>query len=164
MVFALVLLPALSFIGIVTFQRVVQITSEDISYARRIARLREFYVDVAPELEPYMTIVRGVAAAERLRGATPHPSGWQLFLTIAGVVAVVNSVIVGAAAALLIGAITSSLAPSVTVGLPVGILALLLHMRYLRRSQTGADGEIIDEFAVVAPARNPLQASSPTVS
>jgi hypothetical protein len=41
-VFALVLLPSLSFIGLVTFQRVAQITSEDIAYAQRIAGLREF--------------------------------------------------------------------------------------------------------------------------
>jgi hypothetical protein len=90
-------LPALSFIGLVTFQRLAQITSEDIAYAQRIARLREFYVDVAPRLEPYLTIVRGAAAAQRLRGARPHPSGCQLFLTLAGMVALVNSVIVGAA-------------------------------------------------------------------
>jgi hypothetical protein len=38
-VFALVLLPVLSFVGLVTFQRVAQITSEDIACAQRIARL-----------------------------------------------------------------------------------------------------------------------------
>jgi hypothetical protein len=105
-VFALVLLPALSFIGIVTFQRLAQITGEDIAYAQRIARLRQFYVDVAPQLEPYLTIVRGAAAAQRLRGARPHPGGWQLFLTMSGLAALVNSVIVGAAGAIMIDALT----------------------------------------------------------
>jgi hypothetical protein len=150
--FALVLLPTLSFIGLVTFQRLTQITSEDIAYAQRIARLREFYVDVAPQLEPYLTIVRGAAAAERLRGARSHPSGWQLFLTFAGLVALINSVIVGAAGAIMIDGITDdSLAPSVAVGVPAGILALLLHMGYLRRAQSAVDRETHDEFAVVAP-------------
>jgi hypothetical protein len=157
-VFALVLLPVLSFVGLVTFQRVAQITSEDIAYAQRIARLREFYVDVAPQLEPYLTIVRGTAAAQRLRGARPHASGWQLFLTIAGLVALVNAVIVGAAGAIMIDAITDdSLAPSLTVGVPAGILALLLEIGYLRRSQSRVDGEIRDEFAVVAPSSDPLR-------
>ena len=47
------LLPVLAFIGIVTFGRLVQTTDEDIAYARRIAKLRAFYVEVAPELEPF---------------------------------------------------------------------------------------------------------------
>jgi hypothetical protein len=155
-VFALVLLPVLAFIGLVTFGRLAQITGEDIAYAQRIARLREFYVDVAPRLEPYLTIVRGAAAAERLRGARPHPGGWQLFLTLTGTVALVNSVIVGAAGAIMIDAITDdSLAPSVAVGVPAGILALLLHIGYLRRSQSAVGGETHDEFAVVAPPSGP---------
>jgi hypothetical protein len=162
---ALVLLPALAFIGVVTFQRLVQTTSEDIAYAQRIARLREFYVDVAPQLEPYLTIVRGAGAVQRLRGMRPHPSGWQLFRTMAGLVALVNSVIVGAAGAILIDAITDdSLGPSGAVGAPLGIFALLLHMRYLRRSESGVDGEIRDEFAVVPSAPDPSRDSSRTLS
>lgn len=154
--FALVLLPVLSFIGLVTFQRLAQIASEDIAYAQRIARVREFYVDVAPQLEPYLTIVRGATAAQRLRGARPHPSGWQLFLTLAGMVALVNSVIVGSAGAIMIDAITDdSLAPSVAIGVLAGILALLLHIAYLRRSQSAVDGETHDEYAILAPPSGP---------
>ena len=150
------LIAVLSFIGLVTFGRLAQITGEDIAYAQRIARLREFYVDVAPGLEPYLTIVRGAAAAQHLRGARPHPGGWQLFLTLTGTVALINSVIVGAAGAIMIDAITDdSLAPSVAVGVPVGILALLLHIGYLRRSQSAVGGETHDEFAVVAPPSGP---------
>lgn len=151
-VFALVLLPTLSFIGVVTFERLVQITSEDIAYAQRIARLREFYVDLAPQLEPYLAIVRGAAGALDSRGTRPRPSSWQLFLTIAGMVALVNAVIVGATCAIVIDAITDdSLGASVIAGVPVGIVTLLFHMRYLRHSESGVDREIHDEFAVVAP-------------
>jgi hypothetical protein len=164
-VFAIVLLPTLSFIGIVTFQRLAQITSEDIAYAQRIARLREFYVDLAPQLEPYLTIVRGAAAAQHLRTARPRPSGWQLFLTIAGMVALINAVIVGATGAILIDAITDdSLGPSAMAGVPAGIVTLLFHMRYLRRSESGVDGEIHDEYAVMAAVAGPPSASSPTLS
>jgi hypothetical protein len=156
-VFALVLLPALSFIGVATLQRMAQTTSEDIGYAQRIARLREFYVDVAPQLKPYLMIVRRAAAGQRLRGARSHPSGWQLFLTLAGMAALVNSVIVGAVGAIMIDAITGdSLAPSLVVGVLAGILALLLHVGYLR-SQSPVDGEIRDEFAVVASPSDPLR-------
>src|SRR3569832_1705570 len=51
--FALILLPVLAFIGIVTYQRLVQASIEDIAYAQRIGRLRDFYLTLAPELAPY---------------------------------------------------------------------------------------------------------------
>jgi hypothetical protein len=38
--FALILLPVLAFVGVVTFQRLVQSSIEDIAYAQRVARLR----------------------------------------------------------------------------------------------------------------------------
>src|SRR3954465_11699639 len=39
--FALILLPVLAFVGVVTFQRLVQSSIEDIAYAQRIGRLRD---------------------------------------------------------------------------------------------------------------------------
>ena len=43
--FGLVLLPTLSFLGLVTFERVLQSGIEDHYYARRIAQLRSYYFD-----------------------------------------------------------------------------------------------------------------------
>jgi hypothetical protein len=57
--FSLLLLPVLAFVGVVTFQRLVQSSLEDIAYAQRIARLRSLYVALAPELEPYLLVARG---------------------------------------------------------------------------------------------------------
>src|SRR5215217_7128399 len=57
--FALILLPVLAFVGVVTFQRLVQLSIEDIAYAQRIARLRRLYVALAPELQPYLLVPRG---------------------------------------------------------------------------------------------------------
>jgi hypothetical protein len=85
--FALILLPVLAFVGVVTFVRLVQSSIEDLAYAHRIALLRSFYLRVSPELEPYLVAVPGA------RAAAP-PSAWQLTLTAAGMVAVVNSVVV----------------------------------------------------------------------
>lgn len=55
--FGLVLLPTLAFVGLVTFERAVQSGVEDLGYARRIARLRAYYFDNAPELAPYLLSV-----------------------------------------------------------------------------------------------------------
>src|ERR1700749_1241909 len=66
--FSLVLLPTLAFVGLATFERVVQSGVEDLGYARRIAMLRGYYCDNAPELGPYLL---SVPAAGRLRGQGP---------------------------------------------------------------------------------------------
>jgi hypothetical protein len=52
--FGLVLLPTLAFTGLVTFERVLQSGIEDLRYAERIALLRGYYIDEAPELIPYL--------------------------------------------------------------------------------------------------------------
>ena len=48
--FGLVLLPTLAFVGLVTFERALQIGLEDHLLTRRIALLREYYFREAPEL------------------------------------------------------------------------------------------------------------------
>jgi hypothetical protein len=90
----------LAFIGVASFQRLVQSSIEDIAYAQRVARLRAFYLDVAPELEPFLLVVREPRFAALLHHETLQPSAWQLTLTAAGMVAVVNSVVIGACAGL----------------------------------------------------------------
>lgn len=54
--FGLALLPTLTFIGLVTFERVLQSGIEDHDYARRISRLRAFYFDADPEIARYMPV------------------------------------------------------------------------------------------------------------
>jgi hypothetical protein len=144
--FALVLLPAVAVVGLVTFERLVQLTNEDIAFAQRIARLRAFYVDAAPELQPYLTVVPGGRTS-------PEPSASQLLLTIAGMVAFVNSGIVGAAAGILAAAASSAdLADALVVGIPTGAAALVLHLRRQRRVLRVSRSETIDALAVVVPA------------
>jgi hypothetical protein len=103
--FSLLLLPVLAFVGIVTFQRLVQSSLEDIAYAQRIARLRTFYVALAPELEPYLLALRERPAESLPHGGRLGPSRWQLTLTTAGMVATVNSVVIGASAGLVVAAV-----------------------------------------------------------
>lgn len=71
--FALILLPALAFVGVVTFQRLVQSSIEDIAYAQRVARLRAFYLDVAPGLEEFLLVVRGPPAEAPLHHESRRP-------------------------------------------------------------------------------------------
>src|SRR5215813_4166229 len=55
--FGVIVLSTLSFVGLVTFERVLQSGIEDHGYAQRIARLRAFYFDCAPEITGYLVSV-----------------------------------------------------------------------------------------------------------
>jgi hypothetical protein len=149
--FALLLLPVLAFVGVVTFQRLVQSSLEDIAYAQRVARLRSFYLTLAPELEPYLLVVRGRPRESPLHGGAIAPSSWQLTLTTAGMVAVVNSVVIGAAAGLVLAAFgTASLAITLTAGAVLGASALALHQGHHRRARNAYEPEAIDRIATLA--------------
>ena len=88
--FGLILLPTLAFVGLATFHRVLQSGIEDLGYARRIAQLRDYYFDHAPELVGYL-----LSPAERLPTPGLGIVLWQQFLTVAGMVAVITAVLVG---------------------------------------------------------------------
>lgn len=149
--FALILLPVLVFVGVVTFLRLVQSSLEDIAFAQRIALLRDLYLRLSPELEPYVLAVRGSRAAV-LGGERLAPSAWQLTLTTAGMIAVVNSVVVAAVAGLALAA--AGVDP---LGLPlafaavVGAGALALHQRHHRRARDAYTPEEVDRAAIVVP-------------
>ena len=132
---ALTLLPTLTFVGFVTFNRVLQNGLEDLVYAHRIARLRGFYFEHAPELDAYLL---SVPPARRLaiEGAGGGGRGWwQHFLTGAGLAAVITSVLAGASVALLAAAMADhSLAGAVAAGGVVAVVALGGMMWYLHRA------------------------------
>jgi hypothetical protein len=152
--FALILLPVLAFVGTVTFLRLVQSSIEDIAYAHRIALVRSYYLRVSPELEPYLV------ALHRRRAAPVHgaPGAWQLTLTAAGMVAVVNSVVLAACAGLvLVAAGVASLAVPVAAGVLVGVAAFALHHRHHRRARDGFSPEAVDRAAILIPPPQPSE-------
>jgi hypothetical protein len=126
--FGLVILPTLAFVGLVTFERVLQSGIEDRGYARRISLLRAYYFDKAPELTPYLLSVR---PDERLRVQGLSGGRWQRFRTVAGMVAVITAVLAGSAVGLL-GAVASdhSLAAALASAGVIGVAALGALMRY----------------------------------
>lgn len=144
--FALVLLPTLAFVGMVTFDRVLQSGIEDLGYANRIAQLRAFYFHVAPEIRPYLM---SVAPEKRLAMQGLRSGRRQGFLTIAGMIAVITSVIVGTSAGLL-AAVLSNHAWDVTfaTGGGVALAAVLIAMRYQARAWREAGGVAFNEVAV----------------
>jgi hypothetical protein len=149
--FALILLPVVVVVGVMTFLRLVQASLEDIAFAHRIALLRDLYLRLSPELEPYVIAIRDDRAATPERGR-PTPTARQLTLTTAGMVAVVNSVVVAAVAGLALAAAgVGSLAVPLAAGAVVGAGALTLHHRHHRRARDAYNPEGVDRAAIVVP-------------
>jgi hypothetical protein len=130
--FGLVLLPTLALVGLVTFERALQSGVEDLGYARRIALLRGYYFDNAPELAPYLL---SVPAADRLHVQGLHDTRWQGFRTVAGMLAAITAVLVGSTAGLAAAvAFDHSLATALIAGALVALAALVALMRFQRRA------------------------------
>jgi hypothetical protein len=150
--FALTLLPVLAFVGLVTFIRLVQSSIEDIAYAHRIGLLRGFYLQVSPELEPYLVVARASGSSPLLGDERVAPSAWQLTLTVAGMVAVVNSVVLAACAGFVLRALgVHSLATPIAVGALIGAGAFSLHERHHRRALDTYTPDAVDRLAIVVP-------------
>jgi hypothetical protein len=125
--FGLVLLPTLTFVGFVTFERVMQSGMEDLEYARRIAVLRGYYFDEAPELTSYLMSVPG---PEPLDVLGLRAGRWQAFRTVAAMVAVITAVLAGSAIGLLTAVASGhSLAAALVAGGAVAVAALAAMMR-----------------------------------
>jgi hypothetical protein len=152
--FALIVLPVLAFIGVVTFERLVQLSFEDIAHAERIGRLRVFYVSVAPGLAPYVLVVRGSGAQLAIDGGAPRPTGWQLTLTTAGMIAVVNSVVLASCAGLLLRTLDiGSLGTILAAGATIGAAALSIQRRHQRRARDAYAPDAVDRASILVPSR-----------
>jgi ABC-type sugar transport system permease subunit len=125
--FGLVLLPTLTFVGLVTFERTLQTSIEDTEYARRIALLRGYYFEHAPEIAQYLL---SVPPAERLHMQRVPGDRWQGYRTVAGMVAVLTAVLAGSTAALAaILIFDHSLAAAVISGAVVALPVMIAMVR-----------------------------------
>jgi hypothetical protein len=126
--FGLVLLPTLTFVGLVTFERTLQNSIEDTEYARRIALLRTYYFEQAPEIDRYL--LRSTPAEQLHMGRVPGDR-WQGYRTVAGMVAVLTAVLAGSTAALAaILIFDHSLAAAVISGAVVALPVMIAMIRH----------------------------------
>jgi hypothetical protein len=129
-VFSLVVIPTLLFMGLITFERVLQAGSVDVIYARGINRIRHLYLEYAPQMRPYFILSTYDDQEGTLGGEAMHTSWWQVFLNTAGMIAVINSVLAGSFVGLLLAVFTFPLWVTTSAGVVTFLLSMTIHQRY----------------------------------
>ena len=142
--FALVLLPVVFFLGVVTIVRLGQVNHEDATWVQGMNRIRHAYLEVAPELAPYFVTGASDDEAGIMITALGHPNRpkpFQGLVAAPGVVAVLDSVVAGATAGIALLAAGAGTATVLTVGAFVfccslaGFARLAIHtIEAVRRS------------------------------
>ena len=147
--FALVLLPVVFFLGLVTIIRLGQINWEDATWVQGMNRIRNAYLDVAPELEPYFITSkhdddRGVLLSTLAVPAVA--SGIQPFVAIPGVIAVLDSVIAGAIAGITAHALDAGTGWTVAIGAITFVITLTAFAAFAAWTISGMRGRIVVRF------------------
>lgn len=152
-VLALIVLPTVLVIGLASFERLLQLGIENIRIVVAINRVRHYYLEVAPELRPHFTLSDrddSVGVLSSLGSVRGGIRPWDLFVTNAGLVAIVDGIVSGVIGALATSVLQRDVAVSAAVGIAVGASVLGVLTLYLARSWRAA----IQAFGVrFAPGR-----------
>ena len=144
--FALVLLPVVYFLGVVTIARLAQVNHENRLWVQGMNRIRNAYLQLAPELDRYFVASRyddeaGVLVTSL--GAHRRLSRLQPFVAVPGVIAVIDSVVAGAAAGIAGLGLDLGVAGALTLGGTFFLISILSFAFWAReqigRVSTGLD-------------------------
>jgi hypothetical protein len=144
---ALTVLPAVLFLGVVTYVRVLQSSIEDILYARAINRIRHYYTEIDPSQAHYFLL----SGRDDFRGALANMcirDSWTQFLfTMPSAVAVINGLLGGVTMALVIALAAGPPLPlTVLAGIVSGTAVLALHVAYQVRRFTTMKATVLAAF------------------
>jgi hypothetical protein len=152
--FALVLLPVVFFLGLVTILRLGQINREDAVWVQGINRIRHAYLELAPELEPYFVasayddragILRSSLAVRKI--APPL----QGFIALPGVIAVLDAVVAGTIVAIAAVGLGAGIAGALPPAVATFVLALAGFVVLALRSIARSDRDFVVRFPSPPP-------------
>jgi hypothetical protein len=133
-VFALTALPTLYVLGLFTFVRTVESGVEDLMMGRAINRIRNYYLQIAGEEARYFMLSAHDDALGVMRNMGISLERRQQFFTAGSMIAVINSVVGGAAIAIAVGTFTgASLGLCAGIGGAAAIVSLFWLMRVENR-------------------------------
>ena len=131
-------------LGLFTFVRLVESSVEDVLYGRAINRIRHYYLELAGDQARLFVLSGHDDPAGVLTNMGLSPTRWRLYFTAATMIAVINSVVGGAAVALALGvAVDATLGLAAAASGVVAIASLLLMRRaeYRMHADGGARTE-----------------------
>ena len=151
-VFALLLLPILLFVGLATFVRLGEINTEDVVWVQGMNRLRRAYLELDPGIAPYLMSgwTEDVQGVLQTYGAPPgtNPSLRENFthalVTTPAMIGLVNCVVAGALAGLVFAQLGASMEISAVGGAGSFLVTFVLlgwygsraALQFWRRSQS----------------------------
>jgi hypothetical protein len=103
--FGLIVLTALVFLGVTTFDRVLQVSIEDFQFALRINRVRRFYVRRSALAAEYLEPPTDDNAEAFMASFGVRSGDWQMLVSLAGVVSFVNAILAGVLVAFVLSTI-----------------------------------------------------------
>jgi hypothetical protein len=132
--FALTVLPTLYLLGVVTFVRLVECGAEDLLYGMAINRIRSYYQEVAGHrANLFLLSGHDDAAGVFANMGLPAENRSPVF-AFSSAIAVVNSVVGGAAVAIALGALVDApLGLAAGVGVVAAIVSAVALVRYALR-------------------------------
>jgi len=133
---ALLLMAVALFIGLTTFVRCVVINLEDARCVAGMTLLRRAYLQIVPELEPFLLAADPLAQAPRALAHGTHQRFGNLvksLTTTSSVVATLNSVLAGSLASDGCALLHQTLLVVILAGAAVSIASALLHVSYAAR-------------------------------
>ena len=122
MIFQVLVLTPLVFLGLVAFARCLEIAIDDWEFVTRITCLRRTYDQLVPELVPLMS--QAVAGEGVVVMLSPRWQPFQKMLSVAGSVAVITSVVLGGDAGVITYGGSRQLYLAIAIGAAAGALTL----------------------------------------
>lgn len=138
LLFALVLLPVVLFVGVTTVIRLGASNYHDAMCVVGMNRIRAGYLQLAPELEPFFVMsahddIRGMSVSMGMEpGVNSAVHG---LAATPAVISVINAVVVASIASLVAVRLGSESPLTVVVGIAAFVVAMALHGYYGRRVQ-----------------------------
>jgi hypothetical protein len=140
--FALLTLPVVLFVGLATYVRLLEINNEDLVWVLGMIRLRRAYLAHDPELASWFLtgVTEDADGVMRSYGSRQHEGGGQLhaLVTTPTTIAFVDAMLAAVLASILVVQLEMAMVPAAAIGVAVFILTCVILGAWGYRSQTMA--------------------------
>lgn len=136
-VFALLILPVVLFVGATTFVRLVEVNNEDVHWVYGMNLLRHAYLDMEPDLEPYFVSGFRADQAAIVQTYGSHGRGSAMshaVVTTPATIAFVNAMVAAILGGVALMEVQMSMYPAVVVGGVLFLAAAVVQLWFNRYS------------------------------